>query len=127
MEITIKKIGTQTLTGNGSIVVNTYKVMQDGKEYLLTRTSHAHGKSVSIAGKEGILYVDSDDNRVHRQIVTPGGACALVIDDEVVDGLSPWALRGVIAADQRNESGEIFGDHRSTGELSRSAAGVCQW
>jgi len=94
MEIAIKKIGTQVSTGYISILTNSYKVMQDGKEYLLIRTSHAHGRSVSIAGKEGILYVDSDDNRVHRQIVTPGGACALVIDDEVVEGLSPLALRG---------------------------------
>ncbi len=45
-----------------------------------------------------MLYVDADDNKVHKQAVAPGGACALVWDDEVVEGLSPAALRSVIEA-----------------------------
>jgi hypothetical protein len=107
METKIKKIGTQLLTGNASGVINTYIVTENGKEFLLTRTSRMHGSSLGIGGKEGILYVDSDDNRVHRQVVALSGACGLNTDDEVVEELSPWALRGVIMADQRNESGEI--------------------
>ena len=75
MEIKIKKIGTQILTGNASGVINTYTVLENDKEFLLTRTSRIHGNSLSIAGKEGILYVDSDDKRVHRQVVAPSGAC----------------------------------------------------
>jgi hypothetical protein len=107
MEIKIKKINTQVLTGNASGVINTYMVIEDGKELLLTRTSRIHGSSIGIAGKEGILYVDSDDSKVHRQAVALSGACGLNTDDEVVEELSPWVLRGVIMADQRNESGEI--------------------
>jgi hypothetical protein len=107
MKIKIKKINTQVLTGNASGVINTYMVLENGNEFLLTRTSRVHGSSLGIAGKEGILYVDSDDNRVHRQVVALSGACGLNTDDEVVEELSPWALRGVITADQRNESGEI--------------------
>lgn len=107
MEIKIKKIGTQVLTGNASGIINTYTVIEDGKEFLLTRMSRIHGSSLGIAGKDGILYVDSDDNKVHRQMVALSGACGLNTDDEVVEELSPWALRGVIMADQRNESGEI--------------------
>jgi hypothetical protein len=107
MEIKIKKISTHVLTGNASGVINTYMVIEDGKEFLLTRTSHIHGNSVGFAGKEGILYVDNDDNRVHRQVVALSGACGLNTDDELVDGLSPLALRGVVMADQCNESGEI--------------------
>jgi hypothetical protein len=107
MEIKIKRIGTRVLGGNASGIINTYMVLEDGKECLLTRTSRVHGSNLSIAGKEGILYVDSEDNRVHRQVVALSGACGLNTDDEVVAELSPWALRGVILADQRNESGEI--------------------
>jgi hypothetical protein len=107
MEIKIKRIGTQVLTGNASGIINTYMITEDSKEFLLTRTSRAHGSSLGIAGKEGILYVDSEDNRVHRQVVALSGACGLNTDDEVVEELSPWSLRGVILADQRDESGEI--------------------
>ena len=107
MKIKIRKINTQVLTGNASGVINTYMVLENGREFLLTRTSRVHGSSLGIAGKEGILYVDSEDNRVHRQVVALSGACGLNTDDEVVEELSPRALRGVIMADQRNESGEI--------------------
>ena len=60
--------------------------------------------------------MDSDDNRVHRQVVALSGACGLNTDDEVVEELSPWALRGVIMADQRNESGEITDNQQRIGE-----------
>ena len=108
MEIKIRKTETQLLTGNASGVINTYMVIENGKEFLITRMSRTHGSSLSIAGREGILYVDSDDNRVHRQTVALSGACGLNTDDEVVEALSPWALRGVILAEQRDESGEII-------------------
>jgi len=107
VEIKIKKTDTQVLTGNASGVISTYTVTENGKEFLLTRVSHIHGSSLGIAGKEGILYVDSDDNKVHRQVVALSGACGLNTDDELVEGLSPWTLRGVIMAEQRDESGEI--------------------
>lgn len=107
MEIRIKKTATEVLTGNASGVINTYAVSENGREFLLTRKTNAHGSSLGIAGKEGILYVDSDDNRVHRQVVALSGACGLNTDDELVEELSPWALRGVRMADQRNEPGEI--------------------
>ena len=97
MGIEITKIATH-VSDNGSIVTKTYKVVDGGREYLLAYTSCAHFKSVSLAGEKGILYVDADDNRVHKQAVAPGGACALVTDDEVVEGLSPAALRSVIEA-----------------------------
>jgi hypothetical protein len=40
--------------------------------------------------------------------VALSGACGLNTDDELVEDLSPWALRGVRMADQRNESGEMM-------------------
>lgn len=107
MEIRIRRTGSRALTGNISGTINTYMVVEDGREFLLTRTSHTHGSSIGIDGKEGILYVDSDDNRVHRQVALPGAACGLNTDDEVVEGLSPLTLRAVLMADQCNESGEI--------------------
>jgi len=107
MEIRIKKIRTEVLTGNASGVINTYKIVENGKEFFLTRTSRHHGNSISMVGQKGVLYVDSEDNKVHRQIVTPSGACGLYTDDELVDGLSSWALRGMIMADEKNETREI--------------------
>jgi len=107
MEIRIKKIRTEILTGNASGVINTYKIIQNGKEFFLSRTSRAHGNSIGIVGQKGILYVDSEDNRVHRQVVAPSGACGLYTDDEPVNGLSSWALRGIIMAEERNETREI--------------------
>ncbi len=95
------------MTGNAPGTVNTYMVLEDGREFLLARTSHTLGSSIGFAGKEGSLYVDGDDNRVHRQVVVPGGSCGLNTDDEVVEGLSPLALRAVLMADQCNETGEL--------------------
>ncbi len=108
MEIRIKRTATQVLTGNASGVINIYMVRENNKEFLLVLKSNIHGSSLGIAGKEGILYIDGDDNRVHRQVVALSGACGLNTDDELVEDLSPWALRGVRIADQRNESGEMM-------------------
>ncbi len=108
MEIKIIKIRTDILTGNASGVVNIYKVVENGREFFLTRTSRAHGNSIGMVDQKGILYVDGNDNRVHRQIVAPSGACGLYTDDELVDGLSSWALRGLIIAEEKNESREII-------------------
>jgi len=107
MEIKIKKIGSNVLTGNVSGRVNTYKVSQDGREFLLTRTSHTLDSNIGLAGMKGILYVDSEDDRVHHQVAAPSGACGLNTDDEVVEGLSPLALRAVLMADLCDEPGEL--------------------
>jgi hypothetical protein len=116
MDIKIKKINTQVLTGNASGIINTFRVIENDKEVLLTRTSRIHGSSIGIAGKEGVLYVDSDDNRVHRQVVALSGACGLNTDDEVIEGLSSRALKGVILADRLNESEEITIIIKESGE-----------
>ncbi len=107
MEIRIKKINTRVLAGNASGVINMYRVIEDGREFFLNRTVRLHGSSLSMAGKEGILYVDSEDNKVHRQIVALSGACGLNTDDETVEGLSPQSVRLLIMADETNESEEI--------------------
>ncbi len=107
MEIRIRRTGSRALTGNISGIINTYMVVEDGREFLLTRISHTHGSSTGIEDKEGTLYLDSDDNRVHHQATLPGAACGLNTEDEVVEGLSPLTLRAVLMADQCNESGEI--------------------
>lgn len=107
MEIRIEKISSTSLTGNLSGTINTYRVIEDGREFLLTRTRHALESSVGIAGKKGILYVNGDDNKVHHQIASPGGACGLYIDDEIVEGLSPLAHHAVIMADHCKDAGEI--------------------
>ncbi len=107
VEIRIRRVGSNTLTGNVSGRVNTYRVTEDGREFLLARTLHTLESSIGIAGRKGILYVDTEDNRVHHQVTAPGAACGLNTDDEVVEGLSPLALRAVLMADQCGETGEI--------------------
>ena len=108
MEITIKRVGTQDIRGDASDVINTYMVIEKGKEFRITCRTHRHGSSLGIAGKEGFLYSDRDDNTVRRQVVAMGGACGLNINDEIVEGLSPWAIRGVVVADRSKEAGDII-------------------
>ncbi len=107
MEIKIKRVSSVPITGSISGTVNTYSVIEDGREFLLTRTCHTFENSIGIAGKKGILYVDSDDNKVHHQVASPSGACGLYTDDEIVQGLSPLSHRAVIMADQSAETDEI--------------------
>ena len=107
MKIKIKRVSSTPLAGNLSGTVNTYRVVEDGREFLLTRTCHTLGSSIGIAGRKGILYVDADDNKVHHQVAAPAGACGLNTDDEILEGLSPLAHRAVLMADQCGEMGEI--------------------
>lgn len=107
MEIRIKRVAARRFEGNAFGLLNTYAVHENGIEFLVTRRTTTHGSSIALVGKEGTLYVDSDDKKVHRQVVALSGACGLNVDDEPVHGLSPLALRGVYFADEANETGEI--------------------
>jgi len=106
MEIRIKRITTPTPDlPDGT---NAYLVFDNSKEFTITCRFHIHGNSLGLAGKEGTLHTDMDTGKVYRQLVAPGGGCGLIITDELVEGLSPWALRGVVIAEQSNEEGEIL-------------------
>ncbi|HEX2964307.1 MAG TPA: hypothetical protein VHO84_00900 [Syntrophorhabdaceae bacterium] len=105
--IAVKRIDTCRLTGTASAVVNTYSAVQDGREFLLTCTVRFHGTSISLVGETGTLYVNSDDNLVHRQKVALSGACGLNTDDEVVSELSCWVLRGIILSETKSLSGKV--------------------
>jgi hypothetical protein len=110
MDIKITRIGTQHLNGDpdASDVTNTYLVIDNGKEFRITYRTHSHGGNLGIAGQEGILYTDKDDNTVRKQVIAVGKICGISIEsDELVEGLSPWAIRGVVFADRRKETGEI--------------------
>jgi hypothetical protein len=107
MDIKILRIGTLNLNGDpdASDVTNTYLVVDNGKEFTITCRTHCHGGNLGIAGLEGILYTDEDDNTVHRQVIAVGKICGISIEsDEVVEGLSPRALRGVVIADRNKET-----------------------
>jgi hypothetical protein len=107
VEITINKIGAQDVNGDGSDVITTYHVIENDKEFRITCRSNRYGRNLGFEGKEGLLYVNRDNNLVHWQVVALGGGCGLLIDDDPVEGLSPWALRGVIFAEQSKEAREI--------------------
>jgi hypothetical protein len=110
MDIKIMRTGTQHLHGDPdtSDVTNTYLVIDNGREFRITCRTHTHGGNLGIAGQEGILYTDEDDNTVRRQVIAVGKTCGISIEnDEVVEGLSPRALRGVVIADRSKETKEI--------------------
>lgn len=108
MKIRIQKIegqeGDRGTTGKSS----TYRVVDDGQEFLINYVSHPHhGASLSLAGQGGTLHIRAEDNRVVRQVVALGGGCALAIHEDLVEGLSPASLRAVMIAEQTDETGEI--------------------
>jgi hypothetical protein len=83
-------------------------VIDNAKEFRITCRTHSHGGNLGIEGQEGILYTDEDDNTVRRQVIAVGKTCGISIEsDEVVEGLTPQALRGVVIADRSIETTEI--------------------
>lgn len=83
---------------------NTYLVVEGDKEFIIKYTFHPHhGTKLTLAGEEGTLHMQAEDNAVVRQMVALGGGCALAIREEVVDGLSPASLLAVIAAERSGE------------------------
>jgi hypothetical protein len=110
VEIKIKKVGTQTIHGDpdASDVTHTYRVIDDGLEFAIAFRSHSHGCSLTIAGEEGILYTDKESNTVRRQVLAVGRGCGIGVEsDELVAGLSPWSIRGVMLAEKRRETREL--------------------
>jgi hypothetical protein len=107
MEITINKIESHEVDGDISDITSTFEVVENGKEFRITCRSNRYGRNLGLEGKEGLLYVNRENNMVHWQVVALGGGCGLLIDDDPVEGLSPLALRGVIFAEQNKEAREI--------------------
>jgi hypothetical protein len=107
MKITVNRIDAQDVNGNGSDVINTYAVVENDREFIITCRSNQFGRSLGLLGKEGTLFINREDKKVYLQKVALGGGCGLLIDDDPVEGLSPWAIRGVILAEQKNEMREI--------------------
>lgn len=100
--ITIKKVGGRKTDGHTdpSSITGVYLVTDNGKEFTIICRSAIQGTSLALAGGKGSLYTDSGTDTVHNQVINLGGACGLNIDDTVIEGLSPRALRGVIFAEQ---------------------------
>jgi len=108
MKITIKHIEKQLNRGDESDITNIYRIIENNKEFLITCRTHRHGSNLGLAGQKGILYTDSDNNKVCFQVIDIGRDCGLKIEsDEPVEGLSTWAIRGVIFADRQKETREI--------------------
>ncbi|HBA54839.1 hypothetical protein [Syntrophorhabdus aromaticivorans] len=107
MEIKIEKVDSHEVNGDPSDVITTYLVRENGKGFRITCRSCRDRRTLGIAGKEGSLYIEKEDNTVRRQVVALGGGCGLLIDEEPVEGLSPLALRGVLMADQGKSTREV--------------------
>ncbi len=110
MEISIRWIGTERPHGDrdASDVTNAYKVVDNGREFTVTYRSHRHGGNLGLAGQQGFLYTDADTDTVRRQVIGVGRSCGVSIEaDEAVEGLSPWAIRGVIMAERSRQTREI--------------------
>jgi len=108
MDIRIRRIATVDANRDGSDVTNTYSVLDGGREFCITLRTHAHGANLGLAGREGFLYTDKEAGTVRRQVLSVGKLCGIVIEaDEVVEGLSPRALRGVVAANQNMDMQEV--------------------
>jgi hypothetical protein len=110
LEIKIKRIESRTnIEGGGDTeITEIYSVIDDGREFKITFKSHRHGSSLRVAGLEGVLYTDRDSNTVRRQVITVGRSCGVTIDaDELVEGLSVLAIKGIILANRTGETGEI--------------------
>ncbi|OPX96089.1 MAG: hypothetical protein A4E58_01864 [Syntrophorhabdus sp. PtaB.Bin006] len=107
MEIKIERVDSHEVNGDSSDVITTYSVRENGKEFRITCRSCRGRRTLGVAGKEGSLYIETEDNTVRRQTVALGGGCGLLIDEEPVEGLSPLALRGVLMADQGENTKEV--------------------
>ncbi len=109
MEIQIRKTGTHTRDGDPSDVTNTYAVTDNGKEFAITFRTHRYGCNLGIAGEEGFLYTDDETPTVRRRVVSVGPACGTSVRfDEPVEGLSPWAIRGVTIVERSGQAGEFM-------------------
>lgn len=117
MEIMIKKIDSHHVDGNASDIASTFAVVENGMEFRITCRSNSYGRTFSLAGKEGTLYIERDDNKVHMQKVALGGGCGLIIDEEPIEGLSPLAIHGIIIGENNNGAKEItITDEHTTGQ-----------
>jgi hypothetical protein len=110
MEIKIRRIGTYATKGDpgATDVTTTYRVTDEGNQFEIHFRSHSHGCNLTLAGQEGILYTDRENGTVRRQILAVGRGCGIGIEnDELVEGLSPWSIRGVLFAERTGETREI--------------------
>lgn len=118
MDITINKIDSHEVDGNVSDIISTFDVVQNGRKFRITCRSNRYGRSLGMEEKDGLLYINRDDNMVHWQVVALGGGCGLLIDDDPIEGLSPWALRGVIFAEKSKEAREIVITTEQSGDIA---------
>jgi hypothetical protein len=110
MEIRIRRLADKEIRMHQHLPdgTNVYFVTDNGREFIITCRFHGHGSSLGLAGQQGTLHIDQPTGTVYRQVVALSGACGLNIDDEPVEGLSSWALRGVIIAEQNKKAAEVL-------------------
>lgn len=117
MEIRIKRLTSdlEDDKDNPSGKTHRYSVTEDNRSFIILYKISPHGHSLSIEGKKGALYSDLEKNEVRRQVLSIGIDCGLRYEsDEPVEGLSPYALKGVVFAEKNHEQREIVLSERFT-------------
>lgn len=111
MEIRIIKLDNPIPNNNINVsgVTNIYRVIENGVEFRIVFHSHIHGSTLGIDGKKGFLYTDQETNTVRRQVLAISEGCGLRTEtDEIIEGLSPLSVQGVIYVERRKLKKEII-------------------
>lgn len=109
-EIRITWYGNPRVNGDPGAkdVTTLYLVEEGGREFRLAFRTHPFGSSVSMEDEPGVLYTDREENAVRCQVLELGRDCGIrTARDEIVEGLSPLAVRGVILAHRFCEGREV--------------------
>ncbi len=110
MEIYIKKMKIEENKTDEDIkdATGVYIVKESDKEFKIICRFNRFGSTISLSGKKGTLHINDETNQVIRQIVNLTDACGLNVKEEPVEGLSVFAIKGIIFAEREKSIKELI-------------------